>query len=63
MKNELVDVEHLIFRAKRENVRLERKKRRTTIQQWIQEFDAAWEKSKVELEDLMTLKAFIQLTK
>jgi hypothetical protein len=63
MKNELVDVEHLIFRAKRENARLERKKRRTTIQQWIQEFDAAWEKSKVELEDLMTLKAFIQLTK
>jgi hypothetical protein len=63
VSNELVNIERSIIRAKRNLARIEQKKRRVTIQQWFDEFDSFWEQSKTELEDLITLRAFIQLTK
>jgi len=63
MSNELVNIERSIIRAKRNLARIEQKKRRVTIKQWFDEFDLFWEQSKTELENLITLRAFIQLTK
>ncbi len=62
MSNELVSVERAIIRVKRNLAQLERQKRRVSLKEWLDKFDSAWEQTKLELEDLMTLKAFVNLS-
>jgi hypothetical protein len=62
VSNELVSVERAIIRVKRNLAQLERQKRRVSLKEWLDKFDSAWEQTKLELEDLMTLKAFVNLS-